>query len=152
MTFTVHRQKTQSPDIMGALTPMVFKEGFLITPLTECRGCPGTHTFKEGLSLSVHRGCPGTITFKEGLSRSVHRGCTDTHTFKVGLSFSVYCRWIHLFNFVFRHCTRQSSCTGIFFFFSTTRKGKKVYVCQCVYACVPARVCVCVCVCVCVSE
>ena len=67
---------------MGALTPMVFKEGFLTTPFTECRGCPSTHTFKEGLSLSVHRGCPGTHTFKEGLSRSAHRGYPGAHAFK----------------------------------------------------------------------
>ena len=80
LTFTVHRQKTHSPDIMGALTPMVFKEGFLTTSFTECCGYPGTHTFK-GLSCSVHPGCPGTHTFK-GLSCSVHRECTGTHIFE----------------------------------------------------------------------
>ena len=59
---------------MGALTPMVFKEGFLTTPFTEFRGCPRTHKFKGGLSRSINRGCPGTHTFEEGLFRSVHRG------------------------------------------------------------------------------
>ena len=53
LTFTVHRQKTHSPDIPGALTAMVFKQGFPTTPFTECRGCLGTHTFIKGLSRSV---------------------------------------------------------------------------------------------------
>ena len=76
---------------MDVLTPMVLKEGFLTTPYTECRGCPGIQTFKEGLFWSVHRLSPGTHTFKEGPSRSVHRGYPDTHTFKEGLSRSVRC-------------------------------------------------------------
>ena len=110
-TFTV--KKTCSPDIMGALTPMVFKEGFLTTPFTECRGCPGTHTFKEGLSHSVHRGCPGIHTLKEGLSHSVHRGCLGTHTFKEGLSHPVHrgCPGTHTFKEGLS-CSVHYGCTG----------------------------------------
>ena len=64
---------------MAALTSMVFKQGFLTTPSTKCRGCPTTHTSKEGLSRSVHHGGQGTQASEEGLSRSVHRGCQGTH-------------------------------------------------------------------------
>ena len=45
LTFTVLRQETHSPDIVGALTPLVFIKGFLTTTSTECRGCPRIHTF-----------------------------------------------------------------------------------------------------------
>ena len=64
---------------MGALTAMVFKEGFLTTPFTECRECPDTRAYRERLSGSVHRGCRGAYILKEELSRSVHCGCTGIH-------------------------------------------------------------------------
>ena len=90
------------------LTPMVFKEAILTTPFTECRGCPGTHTFKEGISLSVHRGYPGTLSFREGLSRSSHRGCPGAHTFKEGLFHTTHC-----------------GCTGTHIFEEKTKQKQK---------------------------
>ena len=50
---------------MGALTPMVFKEGFLTSPFTEYYGCPGTHTLKEKLSCTVRCGCTDTYVFEK---------------------------------------------------------------------------------------
>ena len=110
LIFTIHGQKNNSPDVMGALSLLVFKEGFLTTPFAECRGYPGTHTFNEGLSHYVHHGCPGTHTLKEGLSHFVHCGCTGTHIF-----FNIFFRRGDQFKFVFRHSMRQSSCIGIVF-------------------------------------
>ena len=114
---------------------MVFKEGFLTTPFIECHGCPGAHTFKEGVSHSVHRGCPGTHTFKEGLSYSVHFGCTGTDIFwrQTFFSFSfsdqymtvfmhIYCFLFCLFGFFF--CWNSGLLQRV--------RGKGVYVSMCV--------------------
>ena len=125
LTSTGHRQKTRSPDIMGALTPMVFKEGFLTTLFTECRGCPGTHAVKEELSRSVHSGCPVTHAVKGGLSRSVHRECPGTHAVK-GLSRSVHCRCpgAHTFKEGLFHTT-HCGCTGTHIFEEKTKQKQK---------------------------
>ena len=63
---------------MGALTPMVFEEGILTTPLLNVVGV----RHPEGLSCSVHRESPGTYTFKEGLSHSILCEFTGTHIFE----------------------------------------------------------------------
>ena len=99
LTFTVHRQKNSQSWHHGYLDTHIFKKGFLTTPFTKCHGCPGTHTFKEGLSRSVHRGYPGTHTFKEGLSRSIHCGCTGTLFFFFLFFFFFF--WGGVFSFLF---------------------------------------------------
>ena len=115
---------------MGALTPIVFKEGFLTTPCAECRGCPGTHTFKEGLSLSVHHECPGTHAKRDSPILYI---CGKTGT--------IFFKKKNQFIFIFRYSIWQYSCVGTVFLLehrtTSVWKGQK---CMCI------SVCVCVCV------
>ena len=117
---------------MGALTPMVFK-GILTNPLTDCCGCPGTHTFK-GLSLFVHHGCPGAHTFWGTLAFCTLWMHRHPHFLRKKIS-----------SFLFS-CTVYDSihALALFFYWSTgplqRERDKSVSVCVCVCAC--AHMCV----------
>ena len=64
LTFTIHSQKLHSPDIMDALTPLVYIERFLSAPFTECRGFPGTHILKRDYPVLYIVGSQAPILLK----------------------------------------------------------------------------------------